>query len=104
MHQYYYADQGPTYTGPGDFAPHPVYREGEVSDYGSYRHHAYGYGYQGGAGYGYRTRPWRHTGYGYGYHRGYAPRFYGSRHSMRYGAPMGMPRYGYRERTLRRYY
>ena len=28
VHQYYYADQGPTYTGPGDFAPYPIYREG----------------------------------------------------------------------------
>ena len=24
VHQYYYADQGPTYTGPGDFAPYPA--------------------------------------------------------------------------------
>jgi hypothetical protein len=103
VHQYYYADQGPTYTGPGNFAPYPVYREGGVSEYGAYRHHAYGY--EGGAGYGYRThRPWHHH-YGYGYHRGYAPHFYGSRHSMRYGAPMGMPHhYGYREHTLSRYY
>jgi hypothetical protein len=109
VHQYYYADQGPTYTGPGNFAPYPVYREGEVSDYGTYRHHAYRYGYEGGAGYGYRTHRRHHYGYGYGhgygYHRGYAPHFYGSRHSMRYGAPMGMPHhYGYREHTLRRYY
>ncbi|HEX9116035.1 MAG TPA: hypothetical protein VGA61_08205 [Anaerolineae bacterium] len=26
--QYYYVDQGPTYTGPGNFAPYPIYREG----------------------------------------------------------------------------
>jgi hypothetical protein len=95
LHQYYYVNQGPTYTGPGNFAPYPVYREGGVSDYGAYRyhayrHHAYRYGYEGGEGYGYRThRPWHHTAYhyGYGYHRGYAPRHY-----------------GYREHTLRRYY
>jgi hypothetical protein len=116
VHQYYYVNQGPTYTGSGDLAPYPVYREGALSDDGAYRHHAYRYGYEGGADYGYRThprfRPWHHTGYRYGYapHRGYAPHFYGPRHSMRYGAPMGMPRaYGYhehmmREHTLRRYY
>jgi hypothetical protein len=125
LHQYYYVNQGPTYTGPGDLAPRPIYREGGVSDYGAYRHHAYRYGYEGGAGYyGYRThprfRPWRHTSYryterpayryGYAPHRGYAPHFYGHPHSMRYGSPMGMPRaYGYhehmmREHMLRRYY
>jgi hypothetical protein len=123
VHQYYYVNQGPTYTGPGDFAPRPVYREGGMSDYRAYRHHAYRSGYEGGAGYeprvySYRThprfQPWRHTGYRYNerpvYRYGYAPHFYGHRHSMRYGAPMGMPRaYGYHERmmrehTLRRYY
>src|SRR5437588_3706034 len=29
--QYYYVNQGPTYTGPGDFAPARVYEEGSVS-------------------------------------------------------------------------
>jgi hypothetical protein len=29
--QYYYVDQGPTYTGPGNFAPYPAYREGGVA-------------------------------------------------------------------------
>jgi hypothetical protein len=33
--QYYYVNQGPTYTGPGAFAPYPTYHEG-----------AYGYGYR----------------------------------------------------------
>jgi hypothetical protein len=28
--QYYYVEQGPTYTGPGNFAPHRVYEEGGV--------------------------------------------------------------------------
>jgi len=37
--QYYYVEQGPTYTGPGDFAPYRVYREGGVSGWGGYRHH-----------------------------------------------------------------
>jgi hypothetical protein len=28
--QYYYVNQGPTYTGPGAFAPYPTYREAAV--------------------------------------------------------------------------
>jgi hypothetical protein len=32
--QYYWVNQGPTYTGPGNFAPYPVYREGTISGYG----------------------------------------------------------------------
>jgi|SRR5271169_4456135 len=41
--QYYYVDQGPTYTGPGNFAPYPTYREGGV--WTGYRHHHHHYGY-----------------------------------------------------------
>ena len=46
--QYYYVNQGPTYTGPGNWAPHPVYREGYVSGHGygyarPYHHHAHRY-------------------------------------------------------------
>jgi hypothetical protein len=66
--QYYYADQGPTYTGPGNFAPYPVYREGMVSGWDGYR-------------YGYR-RMYRHS-LGYGYHG--VPLHYGYRaHTRRY--------------------
>ncbi len=93
--QYYYADQGPTYSGPGDFAPYPAYQEG------GYNHRPYGYGYNGG----YRTHP--HYGGYSGYRNG--PRDYAPHRSMRYG--YGAPRqygyahhYGYRERVLRRYY
>ncbi len=75
VHQYYYADQGPTYTGPGNFAPYRTYQEG-------------GYG----EGYGGYHRLWHHTGYGYGahygYHHSYAPHHYG---------------YGFHH-ALRRYY
>ncbi|MET4802565.1 hypothetical protein [Bradyrhizobium sp. LB11.1] len=97
--QYYYVNQGPTYTGPGAFAPTPTYQEDAVvapADYG------YGYGYR--AAYHHRPhyRPYRY-GYGprYGYlprtHYGYGPR-YGYAH--RY-APA--PYYG-GHRVLRRYY
>jgi hypothetical protein len=91
VHQYYYADQGPTYTGPGNFAPYPTYREGGWG----YRHYHHHYGY---------AHPHRYR-YGYAPHHGYAPHFYATRHrSLRYGAPMGMPRaYGHREH-MRRYY
>src|SRR5215212_314478 len=40
--QYYYVNQGPTYTGPGNWAPAPVYREDGVSSYRS----SYRYGYR----------------------------------------------------------
>jgi len=47
--QYYYVNQGPTYSGPGAYAPIPVYREDAVPSYGyrsyGYRHH---WGYYGG--------------------------------------------------------
>ncbi|KIZ42917.1 MULTISPECIES: hypothetical protein [Rhodopseudomonas] len=39
--RYYYVDQGPTYTGPGNFAPVPFYQERAVSV-------SAGYGYRGG--------------------------------------------------------
>jgi len=63
--QYYYVEQGPTYTGPGDFAPPRVYREegiyGQGFGYG-YHHHHYGY-------HAYRHTPWHHHHWhSYGYH------------------------------------
>jgi hypothetical protein len=84
--QYYWVNQGPTYTGPGNWAPVPNYSEG-----GSYRV---------SPNYGYRA--YRPRAYGYGYHRpyraayryGYAPRQYGM-----HAAP-----YHYGHRVLRRYY
>ncbi|WFU19720.1 hypothetical protein [Bradyrhizobium sp. CB3481] len=55
--QYYWVNQGPTYTGPGNFAPYPVYREGTISGYGygynrpyyrAHRHyHGHRYSYSG---------------------------------------------------------
>jgi len=52
--QYYYVNQGPTYSGPGMFAPYPTYQESAVPQgpavYGyrrhhHFRHHSYHYGY-----------------------------------------------------------
>ena len=81
VHQYYYVNQGPTYSGPGNFAPYPTYEESALSNWGAYRHHPRFYA--------------RHHHYGYRY--GYA------RHHMRYGM---MPyHYGHHYyHTLRRYY
>jgi hypothetical protein len=49
QHQYYYVNQGPTYTGPGDFAPRPTYYEGaygpRVNGYRTHRHYRH-YGYR----------------------------------------------------------
>jgi hypothetical protein len=139
--QYYHVNQGPTYTGPGNFAPYPTYQESAISTYG-HRRSQYGYdgdryadapNYRyGGAPYVegpaiYRARPqfrsWRprteyryqtrpSVRYGYAPRRSYAPRyslpprqFYAPSRSLRYGAPVGAPRYyGRREQALRRYY
>ena len=105
--QYYYVNQGPTYTGPRAFAPYPSYQEEAVSGWGAYRHHPHYYGYDGGryagagiegpAVQGYRWRhsfhyrPWHHA-----YRHGYAPHHY----AMHYGY---MP-YRYGHHVLRRYY
>ena len=75
--QYYYVNQGPTYTGPGAFAPYPTYREDAVVTYGGYGYHRpyyhpYHYGY--GPRYGYLPRV----------HYGYAPYYHGRRVLRRY--------------------
>jgi hypothetical protein len=43
LQQYYYVNQGPTYTGPGDWAPRPVYRENGISGWYHHHHHYYGH-------------------------------------------------------------
>jgi hypothetical protein len=45
VHQYYYVNQGPTYSGPGNFAPYPTYQESSVSGWDGYRRRPYRYGY-----------------------------------------------------------
>jgi hypothetical protein len=79
IHQYYYADQGPTFSGPGNFAPYPTYRESALPYYRSPSHPHY----------------WGHPRMHYGY---------ASHHSMRYGYYGAPHRYGYRGPILRRYY
>jgi len=103
-HQYYYVNQGPTYTGPGAFAPRPAYDEATTPYYGGYRAHPHYRAWH--HGYRYSERP--SYRYGHAPRTAYAPRYslpprgyY--HHSMRYGMPMPH-HYGYREHTLRRYY
>ena len=103
--QYFYANQGPTFSGPGMFAPAPTYQESAVSGWGAYDRNTY-YGYNGGryanathhyydgmpavqrpAIYSYRShphfRPWRpRTG-----HYGYATRTHSVYWSRRSYAP-----------------
>jgi len=89
IEQYYYVNQGPTYSGPGAWAPAPVYREGTVSGYAPY--YGSGYGYGTGYRYGYGVR--RGIGYGYGARVGYGARYaYGARVGYRGAVRFG----GYR--------
>jgi hypothetical protein len=76
--QYYYVNQGPTYSGPGAFAPEPAYEETAIPSY-SYAP-SYGYGYR----HHYRPYGYRHYGWGYrahyGYRYGYNPHRYSYHH------------------------
>ncbi|WP_024510610.1 hypothetical protein [Bradyrhizobium sp. ARR65] len=67
--QYYYVNQGPTYTGPGAFAPYPAYEEDAYP--------VYGYGYR-----------WHHR-----YHHSYAPRHYGYHYGPYYHGRRVLRRY-----------
>jgi len=94
--QYYYVNQGPTYTGPGNFAPVPTYQESAVSGWNAYSRPYY-YGYDGGRYANATTHYYdgaRVTGpaiYSYRWHRHarrwHQPRpYYGMHHrNMRYG-------------------
>ena len=82
--QYYYVNQGPTYTGPGAWAPQPTYYEPSVYGWSNYaRPYNYGYvarpRYLGPRAYGYRA--WRPYGsvYRYGYAHRYAAPYHGQR-------------------------
>lgn len=107
--QYYYANQGPTFSGPGMFAPAPTYQETAIGWRG-YRHYDggpyadpidhYSYGRPGYAAplvTSYHSRSYD-RGYS-SYRTGYARRSYasGGYHHMRPYAPRVMyaPRHGY---------
>ena len=60
-HQYYYVNQGPTFTGPGAFAPYPTYEEAGIDGHRVYRYHTHSH-YRGWH-YGYSHHSMRHYGY-----------------------------------------
>jgi hypothetical protein len=77
--QYYYVNQGPTYTGPGRFAPYPTYQESAVIGYAYPRHHYY-YG-AGVAGPAVDQDGWHHQP---GYRWGRTSYYHGKRVLRRY--------------------
>ncbi len=64
--QYYYVNQGPTYTGPGAYGPYPVYHETAITGWAAYERAPTYYG--GGYETPYRWHHHYHA-YGYGTHR-----------------------------------
>jgi hypothetical protein len=124
--QYYYVNQGPTYTGPGMFAPVASYQQRAVAGYSGYGVGYYGYGggpYANPVNHGYYGAPRVSTPTVYSYRRAYRPYYrpavryaprviYAPRQSYRYGyrhhvAPrysVAPHQYGPRQRVLRRYY
>jgi len=98
--QYYYVNQGPTYTGPGAFAPYPTYREDAVVNYGP-RSYGYSAAVEAPAAYPYRRPYYRPYRYGYGPRYGYLPRVH---YGPRYGYAHRSAPYYYGHRVLRRYY
>lgn len=115
VHQYYYVNQGPTYTGPGNWAPRPVYQETSVSygrphyGYRTHRHYGHRYSVRPSVRYGYAPRVGYAPRLGYAPRIGYAPRHgYLPRHSMRHhGGPVVHRHHGHHHRphghALRRY-
>ncbi len=87
--QYYYVNQGPTYSGPGAWAPQPTYAEPSVSGWSNYAR-PYDYGYAA------RPRYWGPRAYGY---RAVYPHAHGYAHRHMHAMP-----YHYGRPLLRRYY
>jgi hypothetical protein len=83
--QYYYVNQGPTFTGPGAYAPYPVYRETAAVGWGAYERAPGYYGYH------HRYHAWHHS-----YRYGYMPH--------RYAYHYGYHPYWHHYPVLRRYY
>lgn len=112
VHQYYYVNQGPTFTGPGNWAPRQTYQESAISGWRSYHHRPHRYGYVGGRyasptnhyydGAGlegprvYRYRAHRHHRAHHGYRHTGVRHGYAPRHKMHHR--------GHHQYPLRRYY
>jgi len=114
--RYYYASQGPSFSGPGNYAPYPTYQETALGgyarpNYGQYdggpyanpvNHYSYAQpAYRSPAVY--RYRPHVRPSYRYGYrmqprHYGYASRSYGSRYGYHQHRRFAGPRMSYAPR------
>jgi len=82
--QYYHVNQGPTYSGPGNWAPQPTYSEPVVRGWSGYSR-PYGYGYGARRAFGPRA-----YGYGGAYRGGYGGAYRGGYvGSYRYGGYAG---------------
>jgi|SRR5687768_11965036 len=90
--QYYYVNHGPTYTGPGVFAPAVSYQQRAVSGWHGYGVGRYGYDYNGGP----YANPTHHYYHGmpavttptvYSYRRAYRPSVRYSSYAPRMYAP-----------------
>ena len=99
--QYYYVNQGPAYTGPGNYAPFPTYQERAVSGWGAYSRPYY-YGYYGGP-YANATHHYYDGAPGISGPRVYTYRW-GRRHYAHRGyRPQRAPKYYYTKRPGVRY-
>ncbi|CAN5418638.1 hypothetical protein BH11PSE4_BH11PSE4_09390 [soil metagenome] len=113
-HQYYYVNQGPTFSGPGNFAPTQYYQETSTPAVGYERDDS---AYDGGpyanpVNHASYARPYRHAAvqysyqprvrhYGYGYNqRSYAPRYSHRSYAPRYTQRSYAPRYAYHHRRF----
>ena len=86
--QYYHVNQGPVYSGPGNWAPQPTYSEPYVRGWSGYSR-PYGYGYGARRAFGPRA-------YGYGAYRGGYAGGYGGGYAGGYrGGYVGGYRGGY---------
>lgn len=95
--RYYYVNRGPTFSGPGNFAPYPTYQETAISGPRGYDRPNYGY-YDGGP-YGGATNHYSYAQPGYRAPAvySYQPRV---RPSYRYGYSMQpRVRYGHSQRS-----
>ncbi|CAN5418360.1 hypothetical protein BH11PSE4_BH11PSE4_09360 [soil metagenome] len=104
-HQYYYVNQGPTFSGPGNFAPYPTYQETATPGWTGYER---GDGDFDGGGYTSRysyAQPYAHARVGYSYQPRVRPSYrygYSMRPQVRYGYATRSyaPRYGYHHRRF----
>lgn len=107
--QYYYVNQGPTYTGPGMFAPAATYQQRAVAGWDGYSQGYYGYNggpYANPTHHYYQGMPAASVPTVYSYRRAYRPtvrygysRYYAPRPALYAPRVYRAPRYGYAPRV-----